>query len=74
MNIKHYIISKWEGYGLGKIKAEALVWLSTRPTPNRAQARQAVLLQLQAKWFDMLLLVDATQDLLPLVTGVIVNG
>lgn len=65
------ILRKWEGYGLGKVKAEALAWLSTRPTPNRTQARQAILLQLQAKWVDKLLLVDATNDLLPIVIGII---
>jgi len=67
----HYILSKYEGYGLGKVKAQAEAFLSTRPNPNRTQARQAVLLQLQDKWADRLALVDAARDLLPLVAGIV---
>jgi len=66
-----YLWSKWEGYRLGKVKPQAAAWLATRPNPNRNQARQAVLLQLQDKFADRLLLIDAAADLLPLVTGIV---
>jgi hypothetical protein len=65
------IWAKWEGYRLGKVKAQAEAWLATRPNPNRNQARQAVLLQLQDKFSDRLALIDAAADLLPLVTGIV---
>lgn len=66
-----YVWSKWEGYRLGKVKPQAEAWLATRPNPNRNQARQAVLLQLQDKYADLLLLIDAAADLLPLVVSII---
>lgn len=66
-----HVQAKWEGYRLGKVKPAALTYLSTRPNPNRTQARQAVLLQLQDKYADRLALVNAAQDLLPLVTGIV---
>ena len=65
------IWAKWEGYRLGKVKPAAEAWLSTRPNPNRNQARQAVLLQLQDKFAKQLELVNAAQDLLPLVMGLV---
>jgi hypothetical protein len=69
--VSHYILAKYEGYGLGKVKAQAAAWLATRPTPNRTQARQAVLLQLQDKWQDKPAVVNAATQLLPLVTGIV---
>ena len=66
-----YVLAKWEGYRIGKVKPQATTYLSTRPNPNRTQARQAVLLQLQDKFPDRLALVNAAQDLLPLVTGIV---
>lgn len=65
------IWAKWEGYRLGKVKPAAAAWLASRPNPNRNQARQAVLLQLQDKYADRLALVNAAQDLLPLVIGLV---
>jgi hypothetical protein len=70
-NIKLYILSKFEGYGLGKVKAEAEAWLATRPNPTRNQARQAVLLQLNDKWAGAPGTVNASSELLPLVTGIV---
>ena len=64
-----YVLSKWDSYRLGKVKTAAEAWLDKRPTPNLQQARQAVLLQLQDKFVEQLALVNAAQDLLPLVTG-----
>ena len=66
-----YVLGKWHGYRLGKIKPQAAAWLSNKPAPNRSQARQAVLLQLKDKYADKLLLIDAAADLLPLVTGIV---
>ena len=63
--------AKWEGYRLGKVKPQAEAYLATRPSPNRTQARQAVLLQLQDKFADRLALVNAANDLLPLVQGLV---
>jgi len=66
-----YVLGKWRDYRLGKVKPQAEAWLSNKPTPNRSQARQAVLLQLQDKFADRLALIDAAADLLPLVTGIV---
>lgn len=68
----HYILSKFEGYGLGKTKPSAETYLALRPNPDRPQAREAVRLQLLEKWADKLVSVDVN-DLLPLVQGII-NG
>lgn len=67
----HYILSKYEGYGLGKVKPDALAYLSTHPNPNKVQARQAVLLQLQDKWVVWISNKDVPNELLSLVTGLL---
>ena len=67
----HYILAKYEVYGLGKVKPAVETYLSTRPSPNRTQARQAILLQLQAKWADRIALITPETDLSPLVTGIV---
>lgn len=70
------ILAKWAGYGLGKTKSQTEAWLKLHPIPNRTQARQAVLLQLQEKWEARLVAsrADTARDLLPLVTGIVLNG
>ena len=65
------VLGKWDGYRCGKVKPQVEAYLATRPSPNRTQARQAVLLQLQDKFADRLALVNAAQDLLPLVQGLV---
>ena len=67
----HYILSKWDGYGLGKVKSQAAALLAQHPNPNRTQARQIVLAQLIEKWNDKPSVVNAAQLLLPLVTGIV---
>jgi len=69
----HYILAKYEGYALGKIKAAAATYLDTKPAPNRTQAREAVRLQLSTKWATQVAEsgVDVAADLLPLVTGIV---
>ena len=69
--MSHYILSKFEGYGLGKVKPSAAEWLATRPNPNRNQARQAVLLQLNEKWYSAPGTVNAATELLPLVLNIV---
>jgi hypothetical protein len=66
-----YVLTKWRTYRLGKVKPQAATWLATRPNPNRNQARQAVLLQLQDKYASQIALIDTAADLLPLVTGIV---
>lgn len=65
------ILAKWEGYKLGKIKAEALAFLSTRPNPNRTQSRTAVNFQLSNKYAAEIVGIDVANDLLPLVQGIV---
>ncbi len=66
-----FVLSKWDSYRCGKVKPEAEKYLGTQPNPNRTQARQAALLQFTEKFADRLVLVNANQDLLPLVTGIV---
>jgi len=70
-DISHYILSKFEGYGLGKVRPIVEAYLATRPNPNRNQAREAVLLQLGEKWADKPGTVNAATQLLPLVLDIV---
>ena len=70
-DISHYILSKFEGYGLGKVRPIVEAYLATRPNPNRNQAREAVLLQLSEKWADKPGTVNAATQLLPLVLDIV---
>ena len=67
----HYILSKYEGYALGKVKPEAEKYLATRPNPNRTQAREAVKLQLEDKWAAEIMGTNVPNDLLLLIQGLV---
>jgi len=63
--------SKWGSYRLGKVKPAAEEYLRTRPSPNRVQAREAVRLQLEAKYVSHLAGLNVTLDLLSLIDGLV---
>ena len=70
-----FLLSKWESYRLGKVPDIVVAYLSTRPSPNRQQAREAVRLHLVNRFALEIVLsgVDVAADLLPLVQGLVWN-
>ena len=73
-NAKLFVLEKWDSRFLGKARAEVQAYLDgLGRSPTRAEARQAVKLQLQAKYHAEIAAgrVDIDADLLPLVTGLV---
>lgn len=67
-----WVLSKWRSYRLGKVCPAAEVYLSTRPNPNRTQAREAVRLQLEShKFSDRIEGYSYNLLLIPLVDGLV---